>query len=301
VRGLIAKAYESRGGIDFGTENLTKAGKRLICEWRSNVLYGADGEFVAIMHMAIDMTEVIESLEARVAQRTAELSATVRELELFSYTVAHDLRAPLRALDGYSYLLAEGGPNAPKFLERIRSNVAHMSSLIDGLLHYGRLGRQSINRQSINMGRLVETVVGDLKQSYPAVQIEVAPLPSTFGDESMIRQVWTNLIGNACKFSSQSAGARVRVWCEARDNGKLRYFVADNGVGFDMAYASRLFGVFERLHKQNEFAGSGIGLSIVKRVVERHGGSVGVDSTPGAGATFWFELPGMAGEESQAG
>lgn len=297
LRGTLANA----AGVDFRTENLTRDGKRITCEWRSNPLFGTDGKFVATMHMAIDMSAVIESqrrlerlneeLEQRVAERTEALSHTVRELEQFSYTVAHDLRAPLRALDGYSSLLAEGGPESSLFLTKVRANVAHMTGLIDGLLNYGRIGRQALHRQAVNMNRLCEVVVADLKHTYPDAQIEVGPMAGVLGDENLLRQVWTNLVSNACKFSSHQPDSRVRLWCEPVGDAATRFHVQDNGVGFDMKYAGKLFGVFERLHRQDEFTGSGIGLSIVKRIIERHGGTVGVDSETGKGSTFWFQLP----------
>lgn len=303
VRGMLTAA----NGVDFRNENLTRRGKRLTCEWRSNPLYGADGRFVATMHMVIDMTQVIDSqrrleklneeLEQRVAERTKELSNTVRELEQFSYTVAHDLRAPLRALDGYSSLLAEGGPESANFLAKVRANVAHMTGLIDGLLNYGRIGRQALHRQQVNMNRVCDVVVADLKHVYPQAHIDVGPMKNVLGDENLLRQVWTNLVSNACKFSSHEESSRVRLWCEPVGDSATRFFVQDNGVGFDMKYSGKLFGVFERLHRQDEFAGSGIGLSIVKRIVERHGGTVGVSSETGKGATFWFQLPTQAPAE----
>ncbi|MDX2220928.1 MAG: PAS domain S-box protein [Burkholderiales bacterium] len=311
VRALSRGALGHAAGVDFRNENLTRDGRHITCEWRSNSLYGADGKFVATMHMAIDMTNVIDSqrrlerlneeLEQRVALRTQELSTTVRELEQFSYTVAHDLRAPLRALDGYSFLLAEGGPESDAFLAKIRANVAHMTGLIDGLLNYGRIGRQALQRQPVNMMRLCEVVVADVKHAFPKAHIDIGPMDSVLGDENLLRQVWTNLVSNACKFSSRGADSRVQLWCEHTGEGATRFLVQDNGVGFDMKYAGKLFGVFERLHRQDDFSGSGIGLSIVKRIIERHGGKVGVHSADGQGATFWFELPVTAQRVDSAG
>jgi light-regulated signal transduction histidine kinase (bacteriophytochrome) len=260
---------------------------------------------VRLMGTCFDVTEnvvgrerlarVNSELEARVVERTGELQETVRELEAFSYTVAHDLRAPLRAIDGFSCYLGQTlrdsqAGEVPALLSKIRRNVGSMDRLIDGLLNYARLGRQDVRGVLVDMSGLARNVSKLLAETYPQVDIAVDALPDTFGDLQMLQQVWTNLIGNACKFAAVQATPRVTVGC-ATDAGGTVYFVRDNGVGFDMRYSHRLFRVFERLHTDPEFGGTGVGLAVVQRVLQRHAGAVWAEGSPGEGATFYFRLP----------
>jgi PAS domain S-box-containing protein len=236
-----------------------------------------------------------EELESRVETRTAELKAANRELEAFSYSVSHDLRAPLRAVDGFARILledhakqldAEGG----RLLEVVRSNTRQMGQLIDDLLSFSRVGRQEMARSSVDMESLAKAAFGGQRAAGEAVSFTVGPLLSAKGDPSLMRQVWVNLISNALKFTRPKAARAIEI--EGRtEAGRVVYSVKDNGVGFDMAYADKLFGVFQRLHSGHEFEGTGVGLALVQRIVHRHGGEVWAEGKVGEGATFSFSLP----------
>jgi len=243
-----------------------------------------------------------ESLEERVRQRTAELEAANRELESFSYSVSHDLRAPLRAMDGFSLALLEDyGANlddeARRFVKQIRDGSRRMNSLIEDLLRLSRLGRAALSRQRVDMDRLVREVAEDLEipELAPKVEFRCSSLPSCQGDPALLKQVWFNLISNALKYSHRRPQVRIEVGCEAGAQGEA-YFVRDNGVGFDMKYASKLFQVFQRLHGQEEFEGNGVGLALSRQIIMRHGGGIWAESEPGKGACFRFVItPSISG------
>ena len=232
-------------------------------------------------------------LERRVAERTAQLEATNRELESFSYAVSHDLRAPLRAVTGFANILLqeEGGKvsaEGRRYLGIIDSNARRMAKLIDALLALGRYSRVELNRTEVDMERLAREACDELAPSWPATQIVVGPLPPALGNATLLKQVFLNLVGNALKYSANAAAPRIEI--RAQEN---QYIVSDNGAGFDMAFVGKLFQPFERLHTEREFEGTGIGLAIVKLIIERHGGRVEAEGTPGAGATFTFSLGGV--------
>jgi signal transduction histidine kinase len=233
-------------------------------------------------------------LEDTVRQRTEALRAANKELEGFSYSVSHDLRAPLRAVDGYARMLEEDyadrlDEEGRRLLSVVRQSSARMGQLIDDLLAFSRLGRQQPSKQSVDMAGLAREVVDELKNGSSAA-IEIGELPGATVDRALMRQVWANLVGNALKYSGKRADARVEIG--GRANGKENvYWVRDNGVGFDMRYVDKLFGVFQRLHRAEEFEGTGVGLAIVQRVVGRHGGRVWAEGRPGEGACFHFSLP----------
>jgi PAS domain S-box-containing protein len=240
-------------------------------------------------------------LEHRVVERTAELEMVNRELETFSYSVSHDLRAPLRAITGFAGILRDDhaavlNGDALRVLGVIQDNAVRMGQLIDDLLEYSRSSRREIAVATVDIASLVAQVVKEL-QSGPAsateADIAIASLPSARADYSLIRQVWHNLIGNALKYSRTRSHPHVEIGALDTDTeSKLHtYFVRDNGVGFDMQYADKLFGVFQRLHTREEFEGTGVGLAIVQRIVHRHGGRIWAESEPGKGATFFFTLP----------
>lgn len=236
-----------------------------------------------------------DSLEQRVAQRTAELETAYREMEAFSYSVSHDLRAPLRAIHGYTYLLrdSEGerlSEEGRGMLDRVMSSSVRMGELIDAFLDFSRVGRTELTRQRVDMSRLAAEVVAELRASDVDVPVSLGVLPAAYGDPRLLRQVWVNLIANAAKFSARAEAPRVEIGAH-RVGARVWYTVSDNGIGFDMTYAHKLFGLFQRLHASREFAGTGIGLAIVKRIVERHGGGVKAEGRPGAGARFSFWLP----------
>jgi len=237
-------------------------------------------------------------LEERVRRRTTELEATNKELESFSYSISHDLRAPLRAIDGYSRMVEEDygdrfDEEGKRLLTIVREEAVKMGHLIDDLLAFSKLSRITIDKTaSIDMTALAKAVAQELlrDQNPERGRLDVWPLPPAKGDAALFRQVWVNLLGNALKYSSSRPHAEILVTGEV-SNGEAVYRVQDNGVGFDMKYAGKLFGVFQRLHKAEEFEGTGVGLAIVHRVVTRHGGSVRADGRPGEGATFYFTLP----------
>lgn len=235
-------------------------------------------------------------LERRVAERTAELEAVNKELESFSYSVSHDLRAPLRAVDGFSRMLEEDysgklDDEGRRLLNVIRDSGRKMGQLIDDLLTFSRLGKKLIAASGIDMMEQARAVFGELADGDDRIRLELGPLPAAWGDPALVRQVWLNLLSNAIKFSAQRPAPLVTVTGRVDATGNI-YCVKDNGAGFDMRYYDKLFGVFQRLHSPEEFPGTGVGLAIVQRVVARHGGRVWAEGKEGEGAAFYFALPG---------
>lgn len=233
------------------------------------------------------------SLEQRVRERTAELQEANRELESFSYSVSHDLRAPVRAILGFTGILtteheAALPEEARRYLSQVDRNAKRMGELIEDLLEFSRVGRGAIDVRRLDTRALVVAVLEDLGA---ADKVEVGELPAARGDASLLRQVWHNLVSNAIKFSRNSDPPRVKIHGSTLPDGRVEYCVQDNGCGFDARYADKLFGVFQRLHSEREFEGTGVGLAIVHRIVTRHGGSVTAESAPGDGARFSFILP----------
>ena len=251
---------------------------------------------------AAEDAEAKAELERRVAERTAELQHSNQELESFSYSVSHDLRTPLRAIDGFAAILDEDhreaiGAAGRQHLATIRRNTQRMARLIDDLLDFARLGRTPIATRTIDMDALVRDVIRDLRgllADAEKAEINLHTLPAAEGDATLLRQVWVNLLSNALKFSAGQDHPRIEIGGESAGD-QCAYYIRDNGVGFDMNYDDKLFGVFQRLHGVDEFPGSGVGLAIVKRIVARHGGGVSAESVVGAGATFRFTLPRAAG------
>lgn len=264
----------------------------------------SDGVIVTVMSISRDITEIRRSeaamrqlnvlLEERVAARTTELEEANRELEKFAYTVSHDLRAPLRTIQGFVSIflseerekLSDGGR---RMLEQIGDAGSKLSRMIENILEYSRAGHQELQRQPVNMEAVAREAVEACHSVYPGTQVDIGELPDAYGDPTMLRQVFQNLVSNAFKFSSKSTEPRITIGAQ-RQQERIVYFVADNGVGFDMRHADKLFGVFQRLHSDRDFPGTGAGLAIVKRLVERHGGRVWVESKPNTGTTFRFTL-----------
>ena len=239
--------------------------------------------------------ELNETLERRVAERTEELARANKELESFSSTVSHDLRAPLRAINGFSRILLENeraqlSGDGQGMLDRIVANSNKLGTLIEEILEYSRAAQKPLARAPVDLGKLARGIADEFSGDYPAARMDVAALPLVEGDATMLHQVLANLIGNALKFSAGREAPRVEVGC-CQDGGEQAFFVRDNGAGFDMRYADRLFGMFQRLHSEKDFPGTGVGLAIVKRLVERHGGRIWAESSPDAGATFYFTVP----------
>ena len=235
-------------------------------------------------------------LEQRVAERTAQLEEANKELEAFSYSVSHDLRAPLRAVDGFSQAVLEDfGAQLPeagqRYLRTIRQGAQRMGTLIDDLLSFSRLSRLPLNRLTVDTNRMVCEVLTELgpQRSGRNLDIREASLPPCQGDPALLKQVWVNLLSNAVKFTGTRNPGIVEIGC-LQKQGVPAYFVSDNGAGFDMQYAGKLFGVFQRLHRTDEYAGTGVGLAIVQRIVQRHGGRVWAEAEEGRGATFYFTL-----------
>ena len=233
------------------------------------------------------------------ASKSAELERSNRELEAFSYTVSHDLRAPLRHVDGYARMLQEDAgdqlaPDLRRYLDMISRSSRHMGMLIDDLLAFSRVGRKPLERITLDMGELVRRALHEAGAAHAQATVEVGALPGADADPVLMRQVWVNLLSNAVKYSApRGSEARIEVSGE-REGGVARYRIRDNGVGFDMRYADKLFGVFHRMHSQEEFEGTGVGLAIVRQILERHGGRISADAQPDAGATFTIELPATA-------
>jgi light-regulated signal transduction histidine kinase (bacteriophytochrome) len=231
-------------------------------------------------------------------QREALAAATAnKELESFSYSVSHDLRAPLRGIDGFSQALVEDeaehlSPRGQNYLQRIRAAAQRMAELIDDLLRLSRVSRSDFRKEQVDLSALVTTVAAELRKAHPERNVEVVVKPSVSAnaDARLIKITLENLLGNAWKFTSKVDGARIEFGTRDEDGGVV-YFVRDNGAGFDMKYADKLFGAFQRLHTDKEFPGTGIGLATVQRIVLRHGGRIWVDAAVGSGATFLFTLP----------
>jgi light-regulated signal transduction histidine kinase (bacteriophytochrome) len=273
---------------------------------RCSSLKGEDGKILRWVGTNTDVSqkredeEVIRqlntTLELRVVERTAELEAANKELEAFSYSVSHDLRAPLRAVDGFSQAVLEDyGPQLPeegrRDLQTIREGAQRMGTLIDDLLTFSRLSRTPLKKQTVDTGTLVRNVLEGLNSQREGreVEIRIGDLPKSQGDPALLNQVWVNLLSNALKYSRQRNPALIEIGCK-REKDETVFFVRDNGAGFDMRYVNKLFGVFQRLHRADQFEGTGVGLAIVQRIIHRHGGRIWADAALNRGATFYFTL-----------
>ncbi len=243
------------------------------------------------------LQKILDELEIRVEERTSELQSANKELEAFSYSVSHDLRTPLRAIDGFSQILLEDYPDnldkeGRRVLNVVRDNTKRMGVLIDDLLTFSRLGRKEMEKKDINMEKLAKDVFKQLKDTAPQrkLKMKINALPPVRGDENLIREVLQNFLSNAIKFSKNEKSPVIEVGGKLEDKENI-YYVKDNGVGFDMKYSDKLFGVFQRLHSQEDFKGTGVGLAIVQRIIHRHGGRVWAEGKVNKGATFYFTLP----------
>ena len=239
-------------------------------------------------------------LQRRLLERAAELEAANKELESFSYSVSHDLRSPLRAINGYCRILEEDfgatlSAEHRRLFDVIVESGRKMSALIDDLLAFSRLGRQPVHTEPVDMTFLVKDVWAEVRASWPETspRFKLRTLPATRADRALLKQVWTNLLSNAVKYSGKRQQPIVEVGGE-EEGKEIVYWVKDNGTGFDMQYAGKLFMVFQRLHSESEFPGTGVGLAIVQRIVTRHGGRVWAEAQKDKGATFYFSLPAMS-------
>jgi PAS domain S-box-containing protein len=318
-------------------ENVRRNGERAWIAWTNRIFWDAEGHVAGILSVGTDITELKRaedtirdlntSLEQRVRERTAQLETANRDLESFTYSVSHDLRAPLRAINGFvSILLENYGKNLDDEGRRvcavISNNTRNMSHLIDDLLTFSRVGRAALHPAPLNMESLMGSLFLELTtpEDRQRIDFRVGALPPAWGDPILMRQVWVNLLSNAIKYSSKKERAVIEVgsmtmaeygarpvvapvidpaWASVEppqqpappiDPSQIVYFIRDNGVGFDMRYVKKLFNVFQRLHSESEFEGTGVGLAIVQRIVQLHGGRVWAEAEPDKGATFFLSM-----------
>lgn len=317
MRRLLKTCLDEGTPFDVETQVVTAKGRqlwtRIICEAE----WDAQGKVRRLLGACQDITEAKRAaedayamakqltneilrlnaeLEERVRQRTSQLQLANRELEAFSYSIAHDLRAPLSSIDGFSRALEQSAgdglnPTSQRYLKRVRAGVRQMAELTDGLLALSSLSQGELIQREVDLAGMAASVVASLREQFPARRVDVAiesPL-AVVGDPRLLQQVMANLLGNAWKFTGRRPHARIEVGALPRKGGAV-YYVRDNGAGFDLASASRLFQAFHRMHSAKEFEGNGIGLAIVQKIVLRHGGLVWAESEPEAGATFYFTL-----------
>lgn len=270
-----------------------------------NILEDVDAETNERKKSEQQVRELNRSLEARVVQRTAALTAAIKDLEGFSYSVSHDLRAPLRAIDGFSRILLEDyavklDDEGRRLMNVVRDNTAKMARLIDDILAFTRAGRSELALVDNDMAALVRTCWEELKPAMGGRQVryEMGTLPPVRADRAALRQVLINLLSNAVKFTRPRQQAMIEIGGRS-EGGENIYYVKDNGAGFDMQYAHKLFSVFQRLHGQDEFEGTGIGLAIVKRIIDKHGGRVWAEGRINEGAIFYFALPNASLDEGE--
>jgi PAS domain S-box-containing protein len=287
-------------GAGFGLTGRRRDGTEFPVEISLSPMATPDGVLVTSVIRDVtarrEIEQRVQTLNADLARRVAELAAVNRELEAFSYSVSHDLRAPLRSIDGFSQALLEEhaghlDPTAMDYLRRIRAATQRMGELIDDLLDLSRVTRREMRHDDVDLSALATAVMAELRRTEPArpVEVVIAEGLRGRGDPALLRLMLENLLGNAWKFTAHATPARIEVGVR-REGEALAYYVRDNGVGFDTAYADKLFGAFQRLHAAAEFPGTGIGLATVQRIVLRHGGRVWAESAVGQGATFYFTL-----------
>jgi len=304
---LIRRAFDEGVANESEARWNTEMGERIF-ENRYVPEKDAAGNVATVLCIARDVTErrraeeeirnLNQELEKRVEARTAQLEAANKELEAFAYSVSHDLRAPLRHIDGFIGMLQQRvkmtlDDQSQHYMDVIADSARKMGMLIDDLLSFSRMGRNEMVRLRVDLNELVQEIVRDFRPETEGrnIQWEIAPLPIVNGDRAMLRIVMNNLVANALKFTRPRETAQIEIGCGENNEGETVIFVRDNGVGFDMNYADKLFGVFQRLHRQEEFEGTGIGLANVHRVISRHGGRTWAEGEVGRGATFYFSLP----------
>jgi PAS domain S-box-containing protein len=283
-------------GVGLQLHGQRKDGTEFPIEFSLNYLETEEGPLVLC---AIHDVSVRKRYESTLEEKNTELQDAVRELDAFAYSVSHDLRAPLRAIDGFSrILLKQSGPTLTdetrEYLQLVRDNTVQMGHLVDDLLAFSRLSRLPLSKQQVATAKIIEQVVCDERQQAEgrSVSVSVGEMPTIWGDPPLLKQVFVNLIGNAFKYTRMRAEAVIEIGSH-EIGGEQVFFIRDNGAGFDMEYAGKLFGVFERLHRAEDFEGTGVGLAIVQRIIQRHGGRVWVEAAVDKGATFYFttEVP----------
>ncbi|MDQ3109180.1 MAG: ATP-binding protein [Bacteroidota bacterium] len=306
LQNAVRTVFEEKIPARYETQ-LTIASAKKFYSSTASPIFNKDGSVQSAVIITRDVTEKKEAeeaihninatLELKVQERTEELKSINKELESFSYSVSHDLRGPLRAISGFTQILAEEIPenvneDAKDAMQEIIANTARMGRLIDDLLAFSRLGKQHVSKVTVDMNELVNAVIADFKKSGVGekVTFHVSPLGKAQGDYGMLKQVMINLVSNAIKYSSKKAASEIEIGFSG-DNSQAVYYVKDNGAGFNMAYYDKLFGVFQRLHGADEFEGNGVGLAIVQRIITKHSGKVWAESKENEGATFNFSLP----------
>jgi PAS domain S-box-containing protein len=304
-RGKLAEELRraaAEGHVDDEGWRVRKDGSRFWAEIVTTALRGADGELIGFVKIDKDISsrraaeEQIHELNSQLTQRVDELGSVNRELEAFSYSVSHDLRAPLRHMDGFAHILKEEHsanmvPEAMRYLDRILEAATHMGLLIDDLLNLAQIGRRELKREKVQITSVVKQAIAELPVEAKERNIEwrIEPLAELSCDSGLLKLVFTNLLANAVKFTRKQTISVIEVGSRVAD-GVPTIFVRDNGVGFDPQYADKLFGVFQRLHRQEDFEGTGIGLATVQRIVRRHGGEIWAESQLNSGTTFFFTL-----------
>ncbi|MCL5098803.1 MAG: PAS domain S-box protein [Candidatus Omnitrophica bacterium] len=310
VKAVFAQLRAGQFPNQHENEWVTKSSARRLIAWTNTALPGANGDIEYVIGTGIDVTEcrraekeirkLNEELEVRVRVRTAQLEDANRELEAFSYSVSHDLRAPLHRISGLADLLRPEAGEAielerQRYLAAIVESATEMRTLIDNLLAFSQLSRQPIHRQDIATTSLVRETLNSLLREEPDRRLDIAvgELPVCQADAALLKQVWINLIANALKYTRHQPAPVIEIGSR-EENNELVFFVKDNGAGFDMRHADRLFGVFQRLHRAEDFEGTGIGLANVRRIIQRHGGRTWAEGCVNQGATFYFSLPKSA-------
>ncbi|MBA4053072.1 MAG: hypothetical protein C0490_00005, partial [Marivirga sp.] len=299
---IIDRVISGHGLHSLETRRITKHGKLMDVLFSATVIIDPENKnrSAAITERNITLQKIadeqIQQLNADLKVNVTQLEKSNKELESFSYTISHDLRSPLRALSGYSKMLQEDygdklDEDAIRMLSAISSNASRMGTLIDDLLAFSKMAKTDVSKSEVNMTELVNDIINEIKRSGSCnADFNVKDLYKVRADRAMISQVWVNLISNAVKYSSKKDNPDIEIG-SYRENGEIIFYVKDNGAGFDMLYAAKLFGVFQRLHRSEDYEGTGIGLAIIHRVITRHDGRVWAEGKMNEGATFYFSLP----------
>lgn len=308
VRKQLTQAIETAAKgklVRYEVEMISSSGYSITVELTIRPVQNDEGQVIYLIPEARDITDKKEvheqlislnrELEQKIEQRTKELKESIEDLESFGYSVSHDLRTPLRAINGFSGIMSEEygdqlDEQGNRLIERIQENTSKMGQLIDDLLLFSRTSRLALQPASVDMNEIFGQAVAELRHHWPKSHVQLQRLPVVDGDERLLYQVAMNLLGNAMKYSSRRDQSEVHVTAEATET-EFIFAISDNGIGFDPAFANGLFGVFNRLNSGKDFEGSGVGLSIVKKIVDKHEGRVWAEGRPDDGATFYFSLP----------